>query len=247
MKKNIKNFLLLFCLVAALIQCSSKGDAVIETMYGTYEFKTYTVDTFRFKVILNGETLTDSLLSPQGRFTSIVKFFGPAGRLLIVDAKNNEQVILDSAITMTIGTTTISIVQLEKGRRPAPPPVPIEPPPAAGNYKARFQYIRPDNPIVPFFDTVRVVVFANSSSGYVPIDTIDLGRNAVTPFYENAVGDFLRIALYNNTDFTRLHNNTYVATKTINGLPGKFSTWAFYGRDATNTPGRYLFDYFEAY
>lgn len=111
-----------------LAHCSDKGEAIVEPRLATYKFTTYTVDTFRFKITLNDEVLTDSLLSPIGSQKLIVKFIDSSRKLKIFNAKNN-QLIIDSTIILKIGQSTISLVQFTSEQRPFIPTSPNEPPP----------------------------------------------------------------------------------------------------------------------
>jgi hypothetical protein len=97
MKRIIYTLLCTSCLFAAA--CLKQGSPIAEPKFGIYKFTTFTVDTFRFKVIINGETITDSLLSPQGVVNKSVAFYEPAGNIKIIDTKTNA-VILDSSVTM---------------------------------------------------------------------------------------------------------------------------------------------------
>src|SRR5262245_7813238 len=157
MKTYLNITVLVLLLAVFLIQCAKKTH-VIEETYRKYELTTYMVDTFRFRVILDGAVLTDSLLSPQSSISKLVKFQNTTGRLQIVDAGNHDQLVLDSIIPLKIGRTKISLVQFRHFEKPATPPIPNEPSPPAGNYKIRFQFVAPKSVAVPYFDSVKFFV-----------------------------------------------------------------------------------------
>ncbi len=185
MKRYLHIFFLILTTSLFMVKCSKKGDSITEPRFGIYNFSTYTVDSFRFRVVLNGIVLTDSLLSRVGFFSTAVSFFDTKGRLQIIDAKNNNQLILDSVIKMQTGTSTFSLVQLVKGQKPYIPAPPYEPVPASGKYKVRFQYtpfIGEGNfPPQPFFyDSVICYVRKNG----INIDTVVLDKYETTFFYE---------------------------------------------------------------
>lgn len=168
-----------------MVQCSKKGDRITEPRFGVYNFSTYTVDSFRFRIVLNGKVLTDSLLSRVGFFSTAVSFYESNGRLQIIDAKNNDQLMLDTAIQMQTGTNSFSLVQLLKGQKPYIPAQPNEPFPAPGHYKVRFQYTSfiGEGSFPPqsfYYDSVRCYVRKNG----INIDTIVLDKYGMTPFYE---------------------------------------------------------------
>lgn len=189
MKMNIRNFTALVFSAFTLTLCTNKGDQIIEPDFGTYRFTTYTVDTFRFRISLNGEILTDSLMSPQGAFSRIISFFKSRRevRLVIAELAHNNQVILDSVIELSTGINNISIVQFEKGKKPTLPQLPNEPAPAPGNYKVRFQYTpfpgEAGSPPQPFFyDSIRCILRKNGTN----IDTFVLEKFQTSLFYEAA-------------------------------------------------------------
>lgn len=231
MKTKIVFFVFASFAIFLFTRCTSKGDSITEPKFGTFKFTTYTIDTFRFKVILNGEVLTDSLLSPQSSFSRIVSFFKSTARLLILDAENQSQVILDSVIQMKIGNTNISIVQFGHNEKPSPPPLFNEPLPAEGNYKVRFQYIRPSSPAVPFFDSIRCIIKKNG----VEIDRIVLEKYESSPFYEAiSATDQFTMSL-ENPAITGSNNVIDPILQNIGDLTG-LNTAIVFGTSSTTNP-----------
>lgn len=195
-----KYLLIIITLLSVFVipECGKKGEAIAESRYGTYRFRTYTADTFQFRILLNGKILTDSLFSPIGLFSREISFSDIQRRLQIIDLKHNDQLVLDTIINMQTGISAYSLVQFTKGQKPFIPPVPNEPAPAAGKFKVRFQYLPypGDNTTAPkpfFYDSVRCIVRENG----VPVDTVILGRYGVTPFYEAVQGNSFTIRLEN--------------------------------------------------
>jgi hypothetical protein len=185
MRKYLSVFIPVFIIAVSMVQCKKNGTAIIEPKFGIYNFSTYTIDTFRFRIILNDINITDSLVSPVGNFSKIVSFFNTVGRLQIIDAKNNNQLVLDTLITMKTGTNNFSLVQFLHGQKPYIPATPSEPVPAIGNYKIRFLYTPfiGDNNFPPqpfFYDSVMCYIRKNGFD----IDTVVLKKYEATPFYE---------------------------------------------------------------
>jgi hypothetical protein len=244
MRKYLPCFIIAL-VVTSFIHCSKKGEPITEARFGTYKFTTFTIDTFRFKVVLNNEVLTDSLLTPQNIFSKSVGFFQPEGSLKIFNANTN-QLILDSAITMKTGTTTFSLVQFISGDKPVVPQLPAEAPPAAGNYKARFQYVAPVNPIVPFYDSIKFFVRiqdATAPGGYRTLDSAVLRKGGITKYYEAPSNLRFRIRITNpltNVQITSPNQNVI----SLDNPPTGFNTAIVRGTNTTSstTQGPYLFE-----
>jgi hypothetical protein len=184
MKKNINISVIAACSILLFVGCTYKSKAIVDPKFGNYNFTTYTIDTFRLKVILNNSVLTDSLPSPWGNFSKSVSFFDSAAHLLIINTANN-QIIADSVFKLRTGDNNISIVQFIPHQTPYILPKPDEQAPPAGSYKIRFQYtpFRGDalNSPQPFFyDSVTCIVKKNG----VEIDTVVLKHYDVTPYYQ---------------------------------------------------------------
>lgn len=234
MKGYLKVIMSLLLPVLLMTQCSKKGRVINEPRFGLYNFSTYTVDSFRFRVILNGETLTDSLLSPVGFFSRAISFFNTDGKLQIIDIKNNNQLVIDTTIELRTGSNTFSLVQLQEGQKPFIPPPPNEPPPAPGKYKVRFQYssfIGDENiPPQPFFyDSVRCYIRLNG----VNIDTVVLGKYELSPFYEGGTGG---VATFSIQIRNALNGNLIDASTSpsIGGAYAGFNTVSVSGRTTLN-------------
>ena len=211
MKKSIGFLLLSISFILSLAQCSKEGNPIMEPKIGSYKFTTYTIDTFRFRVVVDNVSVGDSLLAPVGILNSNISFVDTVGKLKIYNAETNE-LLIDTTISLKIGFTTISIVQLTTGEKPFIVPIPNEVLPAAGNYKVRFQYNRPANASVPFFDSIRCIIKLN---GVVePVDTIILHPFELSSFYEAAFGVNFKMALYNpeNNDVIDLSTNNLTST-----------------------------------
>lgn len=179
-----------FCFV----QCAKTGEVINEPSFSLLKFTTFTVDTMRFKVMLNDKTITDSLLSPRSTYQATIPFIDSIAKLKIVDASNNNS-ILDSTIKLRIGSRTISLVQFVSGQKPTTAPVPIESPPAAGNHKIRFQYIQPVGTGRPFYDSIKCQIRREDNNTF--IDTVVLKRFDITRYYELPKTVRLKIRLIN--------------------------------------------------
>jgi hypothetical protein len=213
--------LLLITGILVLASCVKKGEAIMEEKVGSYNFTTYTIDTLRLRVTVNDINLGDSLLSPVGSLRSNISFLDSVASLKVYNAETNE-LFIDTTIILRIGFSTISIVQLSSGQSPFIPPSPNEPPPAAGNYKVRFQYTAPANTSVPFFDSVQCIVQLSS----VPVDTIVLSQYELSDFYEAPLGTSFRMKVYNAETLDIIDNTT----TTLNSAGfNDFNTAALFG------------------
>jgi hypothetical protein len=171
----------IFTLISVVfIQCSKSGELINEPSYGIIKFTTFTIDTFRFKVKLNDQLITDSLLSPRGVYTATVPFIDTIGKLKITDAKNN--LILDSTINLKIGSRTISLVQFISGLKPTTPTLSLEAQPVNGFYKIRFQYAQPIGNVRPFYDSIKIQIRREDNNNF--IDTIVLKKYGISRYYE---------------------------------------------------------------
>lgn len=229
-----KTFVFILFASVLFLQCGKKTAIIVER-YGTLEFTTYTVDTFRFRVLLDGRVLTDSLLSPLGTFNKVVNFVSTTGRLQIIDANNNDQLVLDSIIPLKIGRTIISVVQFQSHQKPTtPPPIPNEPLPANGKYKIRFQYIRPKISSVPYYDSVRFILRKDG----INIDTLTLKKLQTSKFYEVPLGsDFSMVRFESPTGTLIGHGPGTSPTNNLGGdFPGGLNTVIIYGAGGTAVP-----------
>jgi hypothetical protein len=244
MKKCLHILLFLSCILFCG-SCMKKGEPVVEAKYGTYKFTTYTVDTFRFRVILNGEVLTDSLLTPQSSFTKQVAFFDAKGLLRIIDAKTG-QPIIDSSIQLKTGTTSIAIVQFAGGEKPFIPLLPNEGLPAANAYKIRFQYVPPINPLVPYFDSVKCFVRLQDASvpgGFRILDSVILQKGGLTKYYEAAANLRFRIRLANPLTNAQI-TSPNAPVLNLDNPPAAFNTAIIRGTGTTSSSsqGPYLYE-----
>jgi len=247
MRKYLHVIMLLLITTIFIVQCTKKGTAIIEPRFGNYSFSTFTVDTFRFRIILDGVTLTDSLVSPIDFFSKYVNFLGTGeGRLQVIDAKNNDQLVLDTMINLQTGNNNFSIVQFITGQKPYIPGLPAnEPPPAAGNYKIRFQYLKgvagfPE----PNINPVKCIITNNN----IPVDTTTLNLNGFTEFYEVSSTSNPRVILLRPSNGQLFKQNfTTTAITPINR--SGFNTVIMRGK-STQAPipnGPYLYDVIKVY
>jgi hypothetical protein len=237
LKKDIYRLSIFFSTVffiCSLLGCK-KETAIVQPPLGRYTFSTFTVDTFRFKVFVNDFLATDSLLSPVSSFSSVIEITDPVLRIRMADAKTNTTYV-DTTLEPIIGAANFAIVQFTSGEFPSLPPPPKEPPPAAGNAKVRFQYLRPTNPIVPFFDSIKCLIRRNIS-GAVPIDTVVLNRLGLTPFYEAPAGVRYSIVILDPKTGQIIHNGSSASFNTSSF--SNFVTAGFYGFSQGGTPGTF--------
>lgn len=214
-------------ITAGFSHCSKKGEVIVEPSLANYTFTTYTVDTFRFKVFINGNLLTDSLLSPASSVSKDVFLTDINGQLKIIDAKTN-QTYIDTTIQLKTGRSNITVLQLIAGQKPALPPTPNEPPPGTGKYKLRIQYLQA-TPTTPFFyDSIKCII----RKGGITIDSVVLARFALSPYYElaNSLSNDFTLRVYDPVTGAPID----VSMNSIGGNYSGFNTARIYGTSATN-------------
>lgn len=243
MKNNIITLLFLTGATFLLTHCTKKGIAITEPRFGTVNINTYTTDTFRFSVLLNDQLLTDSLRSPIGTFSKTISFFDTVAQIKVIDSRT-QQVIDDSLINLSIGNTTFTIVQFLSGVRPFILPVPSVPPPQSGRYKIRFQYTKPSNAVVPYFDSVKCIIRiqnAASPSLYNKLDSTILSRGEFTRFYDTVSTLRYRIILLN--PLTNVQISSPITPILLDTPPGGFNTVIARGTGTIGTTqGPYFFE-----
>ncbi len=226
MKKSTSFIGLCILCIGLLTQCTKKGDPIFDPNVANLRFTTFTVDTFLFKVYVNDVLLTDTLKAPSGLENSRVTFIDSMATLKIVNAATNNAFV-DTMITLRPGSTTISIVQFITGQNPFLPPTPTEVPPAAGNYKVRFQYIQPSDPAATFYDSVQCVLRLSS----VPFDTIVLAKYQTSSFYEAPIGSNFSMRIFDAATGLVIDN----ATNNLNSSSfTEFNTAILYSSNPTN-------------
>ena len=219
----------IICLFSASIlnSCTEKGDQINDPDLAVMKFTTYTIDTLRLSVTLNGEKLTDSLITPQGVFIKEIEFLESNATLLIKNAVTGA-IYIDSIITLLPGPQTISLVQFAPGIAPAIPLPPSEPGPVPGNYKCRFQYSAPSSETVPFLDSVLCVLRLTGT----PVDTFILSKYQFSNYYEANIGSNFSMIIYDPVSLTVLDNTTN-SLNSSNGFTS-FNTARLYAASPTN-------------
>lgn len=236
--KRILIFVGLFYLLAVMVTgCSKKGDAITEPFTGRYKFTAFTIDSFRFKITVNEELVTDSLKS--GREATKDFYFTANDTLARLKVYNSVtgQLYVDSTFVFSIGSHIIPIVQLSSGINPGVPVAPDEEAPMPGNSKIRFQYVRPQ-PVATlppntllFYDSIKCIIRKNVSGpgGGVTYDTIVLKQNEISKFYEARIGASYNIEVRHPLTGFVYNNGTSVSINTV-VLP-EFNTAILYSFD----------------
>jgi hypothetical protein len=214
--------------LAVFIGCK-KGEPIEQPNRTTYKFTTYTLDTFQFKIVLNGVVLTDTLRSPisVANFSILFSNNDTIGSLQILNAISG-QLYIDTTLTLEPIATTISIVQFDAGGPIQLAPIPNEPAPGTGNYKIRFQF-RPPNPGFVFLDSIKCVLRLSGA----PIDTIVLSQYEYSRFYESTLGENYNMIIYDASN-NNLVDNTTNTPNSVNLGFTDFNTMRVYGISNTN-------------
>ncbi|MCP9751970.1 hypothetical protein [Ferruginibacter sp. HRS2-29] len=222
MQRRFRIILLLVSLGLLFFEgCSKKGDPIVEPFSGRYKFTAFTIDSFRFRIVVDGQLVTDSLKSGK-EFTQNFTFVEDTSATLKVYNAITGQLYVDSTMGLSIGSHIIPIVQLSAGTQPVVPGVPDETPPLAGNSKIRFQYVRPQpiatlpSATLQFYDSIKCIIRKNvpGAGGGVSYDTVVLHQNEVTKFYEARIGATYNIEVRDAlTDFV-YNNGTGVSINT---------------------------------
>lgn len=227
---------LFYSLFMIITGCSKKGDPITEPYTGKYKFTAFTIDSFRFKITVNDELVTDSLKSGR-EVTKDFYFVDDTLAKLKVYNSLTGQLYVDSTITFSIGSHIIPIVQLSSGTNPTVPTTPDEEAPLPGNSKIRFQYVRPQPiPTLPpntlvFYDSIKCIIRKNVSGpgGGVTYDTIVLKQNEISKFYEARIGANYNIEVRDPvSDFVYNNGNAVSINTTV--LPA-FNTAILYSFD----------------
>src|SRR5690349_12566501 len=100
MKKGIFKIIYLYSVLLLVIYsaaCSKSGDAVEGTKFTLLTLNAITVDSMRLSVTENGQLLTDSLMSPGGKWEMNVKYNDANRQYKVTDMYSNT-VLYDSTI-----------------------------------------------------------------------------------------------------------------------------------------------------
>lgn len=190
--------------LAVFIGCK-KGEPIEQPNRTTYKFTTYTIDTFQFRIVLNGVVLTDTLRSPisVANFSILFSNNDTIGSLQILNAISG-QLYIDTTLALFPSATTISIVQFDPGGIIELAPIPNEPPPVVGNYKIRYQF-RPPNSGIVFLDSIKCVI---QTSTNIVIDTITLSQFEFSNFYETQLNTNYKMKIFDAYNDTLVDNTT---------------------------------------
>lgn len=197
--------------------CSKGEQAIEEDRFTTVGLNAVTIDSLRLLVTDNGTQLTDSLVTPVGSKSMMVKYKEANRRYRVTDLYSNT-LLLDTLITYKTGAlNAITFFQPVAGSKLVwiGPPV-NEPAPAEGKIKLSIVYASPFTTAA--YDEIKVVV-DNSKSGqsgndYVAVDSFHLKRGEFSRFFIGGSSRKPRLRLY-------AADGTGVALATLN--PGSFS------------------------
>ncbi|THU39214.1 hypothetical protein FAM09_11915 [Niastella caeni] len=229
MKKEIHNIIRKINMLSIINKCSvgllfvycigcSKGEEAIEPLrFTTVGLNAVTVDSFRFAVTDNGTLLTDSLITPVGNRSMVVKYKETVRRYRVTDLYSNS-LLLDTLINYKPGSlNAITFFQPTAGSKLVwvGPPA-NEPAPEAGKIKLSVVYASPFT--TAKYDEIKVVVensqSGNSGTDYVAKDSFLLKRGEFSRFFTGGLDRKPRLRLY-TTDASR------AALATLN--PASFS------------------------
>jgi len=204
-KANIFILSLVTILTLTVFYGCKKGEPIEQLNRTTYKFTTYTIDTFQFKIVINGVVLTDTLRSPISVANFAVPFSNndTIGSLQILNAISG-QLYIDTTLALYPSATTISIVQFDAGGIIELAPIPNEPPPSTGNYKIRYQF-RPPNSGIVFLDSIKCVI---QTSTNIVIDTIVLSQFEFSNFYETQLNTNYKMKIFDAYNDTLVDNTT---------------------------------------
>jgi hypothetical protein len=137
------------------------------------------------------------------------------------------QVYLDSAIILRPAAITVALVQFASGQSLVIPPAPNDPPPAAGNFKLRFQFTPPAVSSVNFLDSISCVI----RRAGVPIDTVILSRYELSEFYEATFGQSFSCRVLDASTGTIIDNATNTLQSNNSGFTD-FNTAIIFASDS---------------
>jgi hypothetical protein len=205
MQKYILQTVFFSCMTVAgilyLAGCSKNEHPIEEARFTNLEFKAFSVDTLRLKVVANETVLTDSLFAPAETKNIRVQYFDPKHQIRLYDVFNN-RLWLDTVINYKPGfSNSLTFFQPSAGENFIwiGPPVNESLPPA--NY-AKIS-IRYTHTILP--DLLKVVVENNTSgTAYSATDSFELRKNEFSRYFlgYNGTTRKVRLKLY-STDSRR--------------------------------------------
>lgn len=186
----------------------SKESPVVEKKYTSVGLSAFTIEPYRFRVTMNDEVLTDSLLTPEGQVGKQILFSDYRQRIRVYNT-SDETLLIDTPYTLTIGkTNAFTIYQTQAGTTPfylAPPAT--EPLPAAG--KIKFSLVCTGQ---QFPDSVRVVTEVQNNTAY-PKDTAVVKDNAFTKYFEVPANASIKVTVYKLPGGQQYGNRTFSSSE----------------------------------
>jgi hypothetical protein len=177
----------LVCGLSIVAGCS-KESPVIEKKFTEMELNAFTVNAYRFRISLNDEVVTDSLLTPEGRVLKDF-FFNDYSQRIRVYNTSDETLLIDAPYTLNVGKK--SVFTIYQTQADTPPfylaPSPGEPLPASGN--AKLSIICSGESLS---DSVRVVVENQDTT----IDNVRLKKDNFSRFFEVDASKGNKISFY---------------------------------------------------
>jgi len=189
--RNVFFAISLVCCICIVAGCA-KESPVVEKKYTSIALSAYTVDPYRFRVSLNNEVVTDSLITPEGQVAKEVFFDNFRQRIRVYNT-SDETLLIDTSYTLSIGkTNAFAIYQTQTGTTPFYlAPAPDEPIAAPGNSKLKVVCSGEE-----LNDSVKVVVEIQTPTNPKPRDTAVLKKGDFSRYFEINASRDTRVIFY---------------------------------------------------
>jgi hypothetical protein len=196
------------CSIALLFMCclgcSKSEEAISQERFTLLGLNAITVDSLRLSVTDNGHLLTDSLMTPEGKFETTVKYKEPSRSYKVIDMYSNT-VLFDSTISYKkMFDNAVTFFQPVSGGNL----ILINPPaneqaPANDSFKLSVVYSAPSTAAV--YDELKVVIETSITGGpqYAASDSFLLKRGEFSRFFTGSKKRMPVLKLY-STDASRV-------------------------------------------
>jgi hypothetical protein len=188
MRKNIFIAFTFICALCAVAGCTKKNE-VVEKKFASMSLSAFTMDTYRFRVSLTNDVVTDSLMTPEGQVAKEI-FFNDYRQRIKVYNTSDDKLLIDTPYTLSVGKVNVfTIYQTQSGEAPFYlAPSPAEPLPATGNAKLSIIC----SGVFPS-DSIKVIVTDPQDK---PVDSVRLKKDNFSRYFELVTTKSSKVKVY---------------------------------------------------